>query len=483
MESRNIRNTGEDCRQCHASFAYAEEILTAKLGTAEYRLRGQESRIAAFAPATFQDASWIIVVNAPRDEVTGFIQTNLLETLALFGIVGAVVGFALLSVYRKSQQEVLVAEKTRHLLEKEKLVEQLREAGDYLENLFESANAPIIVWNPELRITRYNRACQRLTGHTADDVVGQELGVLFPVGSREESIAKILDATKGNSGESPEIPILRKNGTIRIALWNAANILNGDRTAVIATIAQGQDITERKRAEKMRADFVSFVSHQLRTPLSGIRWSLELVEQDESLPKETAAFVADARVSAERLIRLVNELLAVSRLEGGRLAVHPQPVDLADMTADVINELMPMIQEKHQQVSVSGAGPAPFVNADPTLVREVVQNLLGNAVKYTPDGGSIGVSMGAAGDIVRWTVRDTGIGIGPEAQAHLFEKFYRADNATVASAEGTGLGLYIVRLILEQSGGHVWCESQEGRGSTFTFVLPFAPAPEQNEAQ
>jgi signal transduction histidine kinase len=199
------------------------------------------------------------------------------------------------------------------------------------------------------------------------------------------------------------------------------------------------------------------------------------------LSEETTSFVADARISAERLITLVNDLLAVSRLEEGRIAVHPQPVDLADMTTDVVNDLTPLIHEKNQQISVSDAMSAPPVYGDPKLMREVVLNLLSNAIKYTPQDGSIAVSMKASGDMVQWAVRDTGIGISAEAQAHLFEKFYRAENAAVVNTEGTGLGLYLVRLVLERSGGRVWCESEEGRGATFTFTLPLAQEAAKSE--
>ena len=484
------------------------------------------------------------------------------------------------------------------------VAEQLRETSEYLENLFDSANAPIIVWNPALRITRFNRACERLTGYAASEAVGLELRMLFPAENREDSLSKIVHALGGEELESPEIPILRKDGEIRIALWNSANIRSGDGTAV-ATIAQGKDITlrrqvevalreseekfrslfessrdaivtleppswrftsgnpaavkifgvkneeelvsygpddlspgrqpdgrasaekarqmieaavrggsqffewthqridggefaadvllnriergrtvmlqatvrdisERKQAEQMKADFVSFATHQLRTPLSGIRWLLELAEQGEGLPEEVASLVVDARLSAERLIRLVNDLLAVSRIEGGQLAVEPQPVDLSAMTTGVVNELMPLVREKNQQFSLPDGVPAPRVYADPKLVREVVLNLLSNAIKYTPNDGSITVSMKADGDTVQWAVRDTGIGVPVAAERRLFEKFYRAENATVINTEGTGLGLYLVRLVLERLGGRVWCESEEGRGSTFTFTLPIA---------
>ncbi|MGE0273775.1 MAG: ATP-binding protein [Alphaproteobacteria bacterium] len=476
MVARNIRNTNEDCRRCHVSFDYAQNMLATKMGTSEYQIKGQDSRVAAFAPMDFQDASWIVVVDTPRDDITGFMRTTTTRTVALFGVVGTVVGFVIVSIFRNSRQEAVIAEKAKHLREKERLIDQLREAGDYLDNLFESANAPIIVWNSEHRITMFNRASQRLTGYTAAEAIGQELGLLFPASCREESIAKISHSAGSEDIESPEIPILRKDGAIRIALWNSADIRSGDRTAVIATIAQGQDITERKRAEQMKADFVSFVTHQLRTPLSGIRWLLELTGQDQTLSDDTASFIADAGAAAERLITLVNELLAVSRLEGGRLVVHPDPLDLVGLTMEVVGEVTPLIRTKNQQITLPGAAAAPLAHGDPKLVREVIMNLLSNAIKYTPPDGTITVSVQPHGDMVQWAVHDTGIGIPLASQAHLFEKFYRAENASVMNTEGTGLGLYLVRLILEQSGGRVWCESVGGEGSTFTFALPAAPA-------
>lgn len=362
--------------------------------------------------------------------------------------------------------------------------ERLEEAREYLENLFESARAPILIWDQELRITRYNSAFRLLTGHSDDAIVGQSLGVLFPADSRDKSVASILHASSNGLGEPPEIPILRKDGTVRIVLWSSGEIHSStDKAAVVATIAQGQDITERKHAQQMKEDFVSFVSHQLRTPLSGMRWLLELAEQDDGVPAETASFVTDARVSAERLIALVNDLLAVSRLEGGRLALNAEVVNLAELTTRAVSELAPTIEEKRLQVSVSDVAEGPFVHADPSLLREVVQNLLTNATQYTPDGGSVTVSLKVGKDIVEWAVRDTGIGITPDAQAHLFEKFYRAENASAMRTEGTGLGLYLARLIIERSGGHVWCESEVGRGSTFTFMLPAGRAREPGEVR
>jgi PAS domain S-box-containing protein len=233
------------------------------------------------------------------------------------------------------------------------------------------------------------------------------------------------------------------------------------------------DITERKHADRLKSDFVSFATHQLRTPLSGIRWMLELA-QDEA-EGVVATCIEDARNSAERLIRLVNDLLDVSRVEDGQLAAAPEPIDLAALARCVIAELRPLAHEKAQTiVETSAPGSLPAVMVDPQLARQVVLNLLSNAIKYTPENGSVTVNIAVVGESVECRVTDTGIGIPESGQRKLFEKFYRADNAVAVDTEGTGLGLYLVRLIVERSGGQIGCESREGAGSTFRFTLPLA---------
>jgi PAS domain S-box-containing protein len=273
-----------------------------------------------------------------------------------------------------------------------------------------------------------------------------------------------------------------------------------------------QDISERKQAEQMKSDFVSFVTHQLRTPLAGIKWLLELVSQEPDLSEDVRSYIADAREADERLVRLVNDLLDASRLERGKLTITPKEVDLAALTQSVLDEMQPLIAEKGHRVTFQPMAPPP-VWADPQLLRQVVLNLTSNAVKYTPPGGAITVTIrpicdlqfpisdlkneaaGAQSQIanpqsqmlssppqsqianpksqmLEWSIQDSGIGIPKTSQARLFEKFYRAENVLTIETEGTGLGLYLVRLILEQFEGRVWCESEEGRGSTFLFTVP-----------
>jgi signal transduction histidine kinase len=226
--------------------------------------------------------------------------------------------------------------------------------------------------------------------------------------------------------------------------------------------------------EEVAADFVAFAAHQLRTPLAGVKWLLELAARDETVGDETRSYIADARDATERLVRLVNAMLTVSRLEAGRLPLKREPVALDGVTRTVLDEVAPLISDKELRLSTVGLAGMPAVTGDPHFVRHVVLTLVSNAVTYTAAGGSVAISLRLDAGSVTWAISDTGIGIPAEAQARVFEKFYRADNAFALDTEGFGLGLALSRLVVEQLGGRIGFESEEGRGSTFTFTLPAA---------
>jgi PAS domain S-box-containing protein len=267
-----------------------------------------------------------------------------------------------------------------------------------------------------------------------------------------------------------------RDGTIRYLEGNATTILD-DGGALIGFRGADRDITERKHAEVMKSDFVSFVSHQLRTPLSGVSWMLELAAESPGLTQEVSGYIGEARDSAHRLIRLVNDLLDVSRLESGRLVVNPEHLRLDDVVGCVVSELQPLAEEKELRLRFEPQAATPMVYVDGQLIRQAVTNLLSNAIKYTPNGGRIDVTVSMGNGSVACAIRDNGIGVPKEAQSRLFEKFYRADNAVVVESEGTGLGLHLVRLVVEHFGGKVWCESERGQGALFTMELPVASAP------
>ncbi len=253
-----------------------------------------------------------------------------------------------------------------------------------------------------------------------------------------------------------------------------ATAIRNQKGTPVRLIGAVTDITERKHAEQMKSDFVSFVTHQLRTPLSGVKWMLELAMDTSDDPEELRSFLQDARTSTDRLIRLVNDLLDSSRLERGKLQLTLGNLDLTGITRSIVDEITPMTVEKEQSISIDAAADTPQVYADAQLLRQAILNLVSNAVKYTPSDGEIRIQLGRDGDRVLWSVKDTGIGIPKADIGKLFEKFYRASNALAVETEGTGLGLYLVRLIIERFGGKVWCESVEGAGSKFMVSLPVA---------
>jgi signal transduction histidine kinase len=240
------------------------------------------------------------------------------------------------------------------------------------------------------------------------------------------------------------------------------------------------DVTERRRAReqidaamKMQADFVNFASHQLRTPLTGIKWMLELAMGEEDGSPDMRGFVADSRDASERLIVLVNDLLSVSRLEGGRMIGTPARCNLAALLQDVLNDIQPVVRKSEHRLEATGLGTEQAVMGDAQMLRQVLQNLVSNAIKYTPPGGRIHVDISNDGAEVRCVVTDTGIGVPEEARSRLFEKFFRAENVSKVETEGTGLGLYIVRELARAQSGDVTYSPED---KAFVLCLPRAEA-------
>ncbi len=302
-------------------------------------------------------------------------------------------------------------------------------------------------------------------------------------GDRSAVITAILCRTE--TSFQTEVSWRRKDGLVLDVVLHGRRISRPRRGEPIFEV-MAEDVSARRRAEretaaalKLQSDFVSFVSHQLRTPLTGIRWMLELAQQTPGLPEETAQCLADARQSADRLVGLIADMLNVARCESGKTRWVPEEVDLAELTASVVHELRPQVEQREHDLSFEPDSDLPRVQADANLLRQVMLNLCSNAIKYTPVGGEIKIAAARHGEEIWWSVRDNGMGVPPEARSRLFEKFFRADNAHTVETEGTGLGLYWVRRILAQGGGRVWWQPAPAKrgapacpGSVFTFALP-----------
>ena len=346
--------------------------------------------------------------------------------------------------------------------------ESLREARDYLDNLFNYANAPIIVWNQELEITRFNHAFERLTGRMADDVLGKKLDILFPEDSREASLGHILDAMAGKRWEVVEIPIQNVDGSVRIVLWNSATLVDTDGKTPVATIAQGQDITERKKAEQLKDEFIGLVSHELKTPITVVMGAVSTA-MDKRIPKKEARqLLQDAAFSAETLATIVDNLLELSRAQADRLLIEREQVDIADTIRKVVET--ERVKSNIHKLSVDIEDGLPLIKADKVRVDRILHNLLDNAIKYSPNGGDISVFARKENDCLIVGVKDRGIGISKKDQARLFQPFERLE--LLDNVGGFGLGLNVCRRLVEAHGGSIWLESEPGQGATFFFSLP-----------
>ena len=239
------------------------------------------------------------------------------------------------------------------------------------------------------------------------------------------------------------------------------------------------DITREKLIEKLKTEFVSLSAHQLRTPLSAIKWTLKMVLDGDlgKINKEEREFLIDAYKSNERMINLVNSLLNVSRIEEGRYIFNLSLISLNILVRRVVNSYREEAKNKNILLRLKRSKEhLPRVMADEEKMQIVVDNLLKNALKYTPSGGKIIISLEREKRKIRFSIKDTGVGIPANQQKRIFTKFFRANNVRKMDTVGSGLGLYIIKNIINAHHGRIWFESEEGKGTTFFFTLPIKKA-------
>ena len=243
----------------------------------------------------------------------------------------------------------------------------------------------------------------------------------------------------------------------------------------IGTLIVLHDITREKMIERMKTEFVSLSAHQLRTPLSAIKWTLRMLLDGDlgKITEEQKDFIEKTYESNERMINLINDLLDVTRIEEGKYLYKPVFTSIEPIVQLVIDSFKKEIREKKLKFEFKKPEEKlPEVKVDAEKIRLAIQNLLENAIRYTRLGGEVMVSLKYLEGKIEFFIKDTGVGIPEDQQARVFTKFFRAANVIRMETEGSGLGLFIAKNIIEAHGGRIWFESEEGKGTTFYFSLP-----------
>ncbi|MBI4137052.1 PAS domain S-box protein [Candidatus Roizmanbacteria bacterium] len=348
-----------------------------------------------------------------------------------------------------------------------------------VEALLSSMGEGIIVFDLDTKITFINNNAEQLLGWKQNEALGKEYsevidlvdasGAPIPVEERPyTTVLKNRQIVRSN-----DYYCVRKNGnSFAISLTAAPVIIEGN---LVGTIDVLRDISQEKETERLKTEFISIAAHQLRTPLGIIRWNLELLIRDslqEQSPK-ISKFIEQTYPNIIRMTHLINDLLNVSRIEQGPISTQGTPVDVFSTIQTVVKELTMEAQRTSLTIRVDKPEQViPPLTIEPIHLQSILQNIIGNAIKYNRENGTVTITPTYQTGEFHVVVQDSGIGIPIKEQGKLFSRFFRAQNALNHDANGNGLGLYVARKFAEHWGGRIFFSSQEGVGSTFTLVLP-----------
>lgn len=351
-----------------------------------------------------------------------------------------------------------------------------------LQAILESVGEAIVMVDVHGACVMANHKIGDVLGIAAEQVVGRTVHELRTVAHRafrtEGALAWIPGPNGGPPAEIGTIVVETRDEQARVFHEFAAPVQN-DEGAIIGRIYVYRDVTKETEVDRMKTDFIATVSHELRTPMTSIKGSLGLVLGGVAgpVPDDARELLSIAMHNTDRLVRLINDILDVSRIEAGKMEIRTQPLAVADLVQRAVREMQGYADQRSITMTTVVPDDLPRVLADADRLQQVLVNLLSNAIKFSDVGSVVTLTAGhePAGVWVR--VEDNGPGIPEGQQAAIFEKFHRIDNAASRRTGGSGLGLAICKAIVEEHGGQIWVESEPGKGSAFTFSLRAEPTP------
>ncbi|TSC74697.1 MAG: two-component system, OmpR family, phosphate regulon sensor histidine kinase PhoR [Parcubacteria group bacterium Gr01-1014_33] len=386
-------------------------------------------------------------------------------------------------------ENVLEAERimflSREMLEKQvqERTREVEEKENRLEVIISSIGEGLIVVDRNLVVTLLNPATSRILSMIPSELIGKNIVNALQMFKDDRQVSQDAHPIfQAISRRKTVIAELAENYTYQtaghtkfpVSMIITPLFVRGQTTGAVLVF---RDVTETKKLEEARSNFISVASHQLRTPLTSMRWFVEMLLAGDAgaINDDQKHFVMRVYEGTDRMINLVNLLLQIARVEAGRVKVDPTLLDLKKLAEEVYVSLKTVIDQKFQKVTIA-ANPEPFpaIPADKDIVWQVFQNLISNANRYSPDNSVIAVSIEKDKDMAEIAVKDSGIGIPENQQSRIFEKFFRAENALKMVPEGSGLGLTLIKSLVEGWGGKIWFESGQGKGTVFYFTIPLA---------
>lgn len=341
-----------------------------------------------------------------------------------------------------------------------------------LAAIVESSDDAIISKTLEGVITSWNRGAERTFGYVEKEMLGESIIKLIPDDRHYEEPQIISRLKKGEPIDHFETLRQKKDGTlINVSLTISPIRNNAGEITGISKIAR--DITEQKRDEQRKNDFIGMASHELKTPLTSLTALIQVLQQKvkDNDPIFMTSVLARANSQTKKMAALINGFLNVSRLESGKLSIEQHPFELNHLISEIIEETRLSVNSHNLVFEPDGEFN---VDADREKIGSVLSNLLSNAVKYSPKGKVVTINCAAGPEMATVSVRDEGIGINQQDLGQLFDRYYRVQSETTKHISGFGVGLYLSAEIIERHGGRIWAESEKDKSSTFYFTLPLA---------
>ena len=425
-----------------------------------FQTRGDQSTASLVCVPLISDGNVVGALTATSAETNAFteVDVNLLDA---FGDQAAI------AVKNARLYEKLVEEEK----ETARLYQSVLEKSNELEAVLIGIGDGVVFVDPQLHLLMMNPVAARMFGVTTTPVPGTQLPDLV---DNAAVIDLALETLQDTDRPATREITLQDDGERKEIYEALASSVRGAGEQVRGVVMVMRDVTSQKEIDQIKSDFLSVVSHELRTPLHSIKGFVDIILMGKTgrITELQRDFLTTVKESTSNLQRLIDDLLEFSRMEAGQIKLKPEMMSVHHTAEQVVERLLPLAQEGRLQLRNEVPEEVGSVEADPMRIEQVLTNLVSNAIKFTPEEGTVTISGRDLGKEVLVCVTDTGIGIPKEEQARVFQRFYQVDGSVTRSYRGAGLGLTICKFIVEYHHGRIWVESQVGRGSTFSFVLP-----------